>query len=197
METSELVMDREQARKMFRDYRLHQHYAKPIDREIQRIYQLISQGKVVIRALDSIIKAGLGEDKLPKLAIVRAGAAFCWLAARDDGSARFQNAQWVQESHRRNYIDLPAGSLPGIAKSWHASFRSVVPLIPVNLRPKRALENYHILFEAEWHEQVPEDPMLLRRIGASDHWLVLAAWDLTPIERDVLAGHVLARNRLQ
>src|SRR5258708_4807132 len=42
---------------------------------------------------------------------------------------------------------------------------AIVPLVPVHLRPKRGLENYHILWEAEWTRVVPRDPMLLRRIG--------------------------------
>ena len=62
METREIVLDRIEARALWRKYREHQHYAKPIDWEIQRTYQLIAQGRVVIKALDSILTAGVGED---------------------------------------------------------------------------------------------------------------------------------------
>jgi hypothetical protein len=58
----------------------------------------------------------------------------------------------------------------------------VVPLVPIHLRPRRALGAYHILWEAEWKRVPPVDPMLLRRIGG-DIWLVVAAWDLTEVER--------------
>ena len=63
----------------------------------------------------------------------------------------------------------------------------MVPLIPLPLRPKRGLENYHVLWEAEWTGKVPFDPMLLRRIGRADLWLVVAGWDLTEVERAALA----------
>lgn len=34
---------------------------------------------------------------------------------------------------------------------------------------------------------MPKDPYLLRRIGKGDMWLVVAAWDLTEVERAALA----------
>lgn len=66
-----------------------------------------------------------------------------------------------------------------------------MPLIPVHLRPRHALDNYHVLWEAEWSRVVPRDPYLLRRIGNADLWLVLAAWDLTEVERAALATRVM------
>ena len=66
-----------------------------------------------------------------------------------------------------------------------------MPLIPVHLRPKRGLANYHILWEAEWTRTYPADPYLLRRFSG-DAWLVVAAWDLTDVERAVMSqrlGH--------
>jgi hypothetical protein len=64
---------------------------------------------------------------------------------------------------------------------------ALTPIVPLNVRPKRGLENYHVLWEAEWQPVPPGDPYLLRRIGRSDAWLVVAAWHLTEIERAVLA----------
>jgi hypothetical protein len=46
----------------------------------------------------------------------------------------------------------------------------MVPIVPVHLRPKHGLQNYHILWEAEWHPVPPTDPMLLRRY-AGDLWI--------------------------
>ena len=62
-----------------------------------------------------------------------------------------------------------------------------MPVIPVHLRPRRGLQNYHVLWEAEWERIPPRDPMLLRRIGRGDMSLVVAAWDLTEVERAALA----------
>jgi len=65
-----------------------------------------------------------------------------------------------------------------------------VPLIPVHLRPKRGLANYHILWEAEWRRLPPVDPLLIRRLGKGDLWVVVAAWDLTEVERAAIAARM-------
>ena len=62
--------------------------------------------------------------------------------------------------------------------------------MPIHLRPKRGLANYHVLWEAEWTPSPPRDPFLLRRIGKADLWLVVAQWDLTEVERAALATRV-------
>lgn len=191
METQQVVLDRDKARELWRDYRKHQHWSAPIDREVMHAYQAVAQGKVVIKALHSIVTAGLGEDNLPKLAIVQADEPFCWLNTSTDGSAHFTGKEtqlWRDGSKR---FDFPAGSFPGIStQRWRP--RAITPQIPLPLRPKRALAAYHILFEAEWTLVPPTDPMLLRRIGRTDLWVVMAAWDLTEIERAALASRVRA-----
>jgi len=48
------------------------------------------------------------------------------------------------------------------------------------------LDRFHILWEADWHLDPPQDPALLRRL-MGDLWVVLAVWDLTSLERAVLA----------
>jgi hypothetical protein len=195
MQTENIVVDRAEARALYRKYREHQHYAKPIDWEIQRTYQVIAQGKLVIRALDSIVKAGVGEDGYPKLAIVRADAQTCHLEQRRDGSARFAAERWINgNTARTKYIDFPAGAFPpppedGQRWSWERR-EATVPLVPIHLRPKRGLENYHVLWEAIWRPAPPVDPMLLRRIGEADLWVVLAAWDLTEVEQAALAARI-------
>jgi hypothetical protein len=193
MQTQNVTVDRREALELFRKYRAHQHYAKPVDWEIQRAYQLISQGRLIIRALASVVAAGVGEDGYPKLAIVRADASKCFLEYHHDGSVRFASQPWVRsEKHRRNYLDFSAGSFPapGRGRANWARAEAITPLIPLHLRPKRGLENYHVLFEAIWHPAPPVDPMLLRRIGQADLWLVVAAWEVTPVEQAALATRV-------
>lgn len=75
---------------------------------------------------------------------------------------------------------------------WNAA-QATLPLIPLHLRPQRALANYHILWEAEWTRIPPRDPYLLRRIGNADLWLVVAHWDLTEVERGALATRVVVQ----
>jgi len=187
METERLTVNREEARELYHKYLSHKHYAQPIDLEIQRIYDAIQKGKVVIQALASIAAAGLGKDGLPKLAIVCADAETCSLYLKGDGSARFSDRSYRPDHHRRRYIDMPPGTFAATQARTYRNWEAQVPLVPIYLRPKRGLANYHILFEAEWRPVPPKDPMLLRRIGRGDLWLCVAQWNLTPVEMAVLA----------
>ena len=74
MDTVPLTVDKATAREAWRQYHKDRAYSKPMDWEIARIYQLIAQGKTIIRALASIVAAGLKPDGYPKLAIARADA---------------------------------------------------------------------------------------------------------------------------
>jgi hypothetical protein len=190
METQTVVVDRQHAQELYEQYRQHRHYATEIDREIQRTYRLIAQGRVVIRARESIRAAGLDADKLPKLAIVRADAKECFLQGESSGSATFCHPQgrWPHAAADKR---IAVEGLPGIAHRWQP-WTAIVPLIPLAMRPRTGLDNYHILWEAEWSKIVPRDPMLLRRLGKGDLWLVCAAWDLTEVEQAALQARVSA-----
>jgi hypothetical protein len=79
-------------------------------------------------------------------------------------------------------------------KRWDRR-QAITPPIPPEERPKRGLPGYHILWEAVWKHLPPVDPMLLKRIGKTDFWIVLAAWELTDVERAVLGSHMLLGRR--
>jgi hypothetical protein len=77
-------------------------------------------------------------------------------------------------------------------EQWHQSTWSAttsVPLVPPQHRPRRArMRRFHVLWEVEeWRRVPPRDPALLRHIRG-DLWSVVATWDLTDLERAVLAG---------
>ena len=196
MDVSKIALSQADARDLYRQYKDHRHYSTPIDDEIRRTYRAISQGKVVIQALESIKAAGLNDKGLPKLAIGRADLSEIFLDANSDGSVAMmsdrQSRIWhhseVQSSVR---ITFPAGSFVGV--QYKRRQRAMLPLIPIHLRPRQALESYHVLWEAEWEPIPPRDPYLLRRMGKADLWLVVAAWDLTDVERAALATRVTAQ----
>jgi hypothetical protein len=195
METQPIELDRSRARELWREYRKHQHYSAPIDDAVRRTYQALAQGKVVIRALHSITAAGLNAEGLPKLAIARADAPWLWLRAMSDGSAVMTtnpNELWnFARKPSRSRIDFAAGSFDFNAHvAGPARRKALVPQVPLPLRPKRGLANYHVLFEAEWQAAPPVDPMLLRRVGHADMWIVCAAWELTEVERGALASRL-------
>ena len=185
MNVERIRVDRKKARDLYRKYKEHQHYSAPIDREIQRAYQLIAQGRVVIKALESIRIAGLGDDKLPRLAICRADQQKVELRMHSDGGATFESPG-RHRGARGQRISLPSATFT--RTDWARS-EARVPIVPIHLRPKRGLANYHVLWEAEWSNIQPRDPYLLRRVGG-DLWLVVAAWNLTEVERAAMATRV-------
>lgn len=200
MHTDVVRMAREEAKALHRKYREHASYAEPIDWEIQRTYDLIARGKVIIKALESIKNAGLNREFLPRLAIVNANAEHVHMTRDNDGAVTYSpNKGWSRSQKnvfhfRSGTFVFPKDSFP---RAWdgkgHRSrddHQAIVPDVPLHLRPKRGLPNYHILFEAEWERVPPKDPMLLRRIGRADLWLVVAHWELTEVERAALSTRV-------
>jgi hypothetical protein len=200
MHTEIIKIDRGEAAALYRKYKEHQAYSEPIDWEVQRTYQLLASGKVIIRAIESIKQAGLNREFLPKLAIAPAHAKECHLTRRNDGSMTMSpHERWSRKvkdvlTFRENTFVFPAESFP--IETWGTPPRrrsnnsehvATLPPVPVHLRPRRGLENYHVLWEAEWERIPPRDPYLLRRIGKADLWLVVAHWDLTEVERAALA----------
>ena len=182
MNVEKLVMDQDQARTLYRDYQSHREGMTTNDRAIAAIYKRIAAGKLVVRALASITAAGLGTDGLPKLAIMRADLPRVQCHPHRDevrliGLNRNNRSSYAKD----RYFSLP---MPGCTYSTPNRV-AAVPLIPVHLRPRKAIHKYHVLWEADWY-QYPVDPYLLRRFG-QDAWLVVASWELTAVERAVMS----------
>jgi len=201
MDTQHVTLDRAEAEKLWRKYKEHKAYSTPIDYEIQRAYQLLAKGRLIIKALESIAKAGVNEQGLPKLAIASATARACFLERHVNGSATMKSTEnWRAKKNqydwRRDTFTFAAESFPW---GWDRKSRvhqsrhvATLPIIPAYVRPKRGLQNYHVLWEAEWEPLPPRDPYLLRQIGKADLWLVVAHWDLTEVERAALATRVIS-----
>ncbi len=193
MKVETLKIEPEAALELWRKYQTHRAYQSPADAEIAAIYKRIAQGRTVIRALESIRAAGVDEKGLPRLAIARADAKRVFLNYRDN-SVQFSPSDWFEWNRRRlgqraKVVDMDWPGWQPI--KGRATCEATVPIIPVHLRPKRGLANYHILWEAEWTKRYPVDPYLLRRFGG-DAWLVVAAWDLTEVERAVMSSRLSA-----
>ena len=187
MDTQIVELDRAKAKQLYRKYKEHQHYSTPIDREIQRAYQLLAQGRMVIKALESITLAGVNAQGWPKLAIMRADQEQCYFDPAYNGNGGvFQSRRW---GGRVSNLNIKV-AIPGIRRELQSLATAIVPVCPLAYRPKRGLANYHILWEAEWTKIVPKDPYLLRRIGKADLWLVVHMWDLTEVERGALATRI-------
>jgi len=201
MHTELVKIARHDAVQLYQKYKTHAAYSRPIDWEIQRAYHLLSKGKLIIKALESIKQAGLNRDFLPKLALAPAIAEKCHLLRFNNGRCimsprAFPRGRKDEVDMRESTFVFPQDSFPMNTwgnpprRSGRSEHEALVPIIPIHLRPKRGLQNYHVLWEAEWQRVVPLDPYLLRRIGKADLWLVVAHWDLTEVERAALATRV-------
>jgi hypothetical protein len=193
MNVEQLIVDKDEAVRLHRKYLEHRHHSGPaieIDREVERLYRLISKGEVVIQGKGSVLAASIGEDRLPRLAISRADASACHLSIGSDGRAIMDHdgqSNWRSRVARTNKFQFAAGSFPGCKPG---RYQAIAPHIPPDIRPRRGLENYTLLWEAVWEKAPPVDPYLLRQIGKSDFYAVVGAWDLTPVERAVMASRI-------
>lgn len=207
MNVAKIALDANKARELYRKYKAHQVYETDLDREIRRTYQLISQGKVIIQALDAIKQAGVDADGLPKLALAGATAKHCYIRRHGNGRMEMRDAPFfrfgrgsrktISHEYPASSFDFQAGTFSQPSEwqlrtgTYQSDHRAAVPVIPLHLRPKKALQSYHVLWEAEWTPTPPVDPYLLRRIGKSDLWVVCAAWDLTEVERAVMSTRIV------
>lgn len=200
-----ITMPRAEAREKFLEYRRavrSRHQQE--DDAIMRGYRALSQGHALIDLPTVLKRGGLDHRHVPRLAICRADKPMVygrWLWSNRAGNVHLHNQfrfsfgvespWWRATTNYMTFTDL----FPPLRRESNApaltSWQAIVPSIPPALRPKAALSNYHILWEAEWSEvktppNAPYDPYLIRRLGGS-LWVVLAQWDLTELERAVIA----------
>lgn len=163
-------------------------------------YKELAKGNALIKLSETMRQSGVDEEGMPRLAVCRADERWCQVELYSDGAATFKGFKvegWKgDQDHRAPSRKVAIGPrvFPDLAQPWlHVSRKrkALVPFVPAPLRPVHHLRNYHILWEAEWQPTPPKDPYLLKRIGG-DLFTVLASWDLTEIERAVLAGRLEA-----
>jgi hypothetical protein len=151
-------------------------------------YRAAARGLPIIRLSETITAGGYFDDNnLPRIAVIRATEKQCYVRwsgndlVYNDGVSRNQGALVGKWTVRVPIAEPPAG------RRWHGG-QTVVPLIPPRYRPRwPRLGSCHLLWEVHsWTPVPPEDPALIRHIRG-DLWAVLAVWDLTELERAVLA----------
>lgn len=197
MQLDTIAMDKGEARQAFLAYRdavRARHSAE--DAAIMRGYRALSQGRQLIRLSEVIAAGGTNDQDLPALAVTRADRREAWLTI-SGGEVVFHHADpWDVPANagpaagtHRFPTEVFAGKVLRSAARWDR-WKPMVPIIPPALRPAHALSGYHILWEVDRWEKVPNpphDPALLKWLGG-DLYAVLAVWDLTEVERAVLAG---------
>jgi hypothetical protein len=195
MDVETISMNRNEAREAFLAYRNQvTERGTPEDEQIMRGYKLLAQGRTLLNLTETMRSAGVDDQGLPRLAIARADARWCFLTTDPSGSAQFGSDEqpWrLRGLAQGRLTNLPADTFPEYRWDERGTTRAqaLVPLVPLPLRPKGRLMGYHVLWEAEWRQIVPRDPFLLRHIGG-DLYAVVAVWDLTPLERSVIAARL-------
>lgn len=173
------------------------------DETLMHSYRVMAQGQRILN-IESVFRAsGRNKQQLPNLAIGRADWKEAFLLWRSD---KFQfsserHGAWYDgrlQGYRDGTVDLPLSALGAEVQNqeWRKSnghqllpVKAIVPSVPVHLRPSGDLKAYHILWEADWKPAPPVDPLLLKHVHGPIY-VVLAQWDLTPIERSILEGRI-------
>jgi hypothetical protein len=168
----------------------------PEDRAIVAGLVALAAGKQLINLPETIRAGGEDELGLPRLAVMWADRPWCYVVRETSGTIEFEWDPYNRFDSRtrrftftdaltpRAHADLPDGATTG-------RLRSHVPPIPPEHRPGLSrLRKFAVLWEVEeWETDPtpPRDPALLRPL-MGDLWSVEAIWDLTDLERAVLAG---------
>jgi hypothetical protein len=219
MEVEQLAISKKKAEEEYLTYKEELRLSKTqFNEDMKVIYAHMRHGGKVIDVWESMKLAGLNKDGDPKLAIVRADSPKVRFARRignryitingqsnykdivnEGGTFFFQKKNGRWSPYWESDIKIPTGFFPEWPKKEDGQYigrqvETVTPIIPARLmNPLRShkLENYHILWEVdEWKLVPPKDPMLLKKV-TPNMFLILAHWDLSPLERAVIRGRII------
>ncbi|MBN1629467.1 MAG: hypothetical protein JW990_06880 [Thermoleophilia bacterium] len=188
----------------------------PAHQAVSAAYQALAEGRMVVSISRILREAGCRPDSwLPRIAIAPSGAREIQVVYELRGGNGVRTlfvptgpahgtgwepgfGSWRYE-HPVNDLFRRGPDLGPYRASAQA--RALVPEPPPRVRARLnptfnlTLENYLTLWEAEWMDVqerwmvVAGDPAILMPLAAgSDVAVVLATWDLTPLEQAVLAG---------
>jgi hypothetical protein len=190
MNLSTIEMPKDEARERLAEYEAALKAERTAqDEAIAMGYRALARGLPLIKLSESIARGGYFGNGLPRIAVIRATETECYVRWRgndlvfNDGVSDNRGAlvgRWT--------VRVPIAEPPDVPNLRRHGGNTIVPLIPPRCRPApRRLKHCHILWEVEsWTPVPPTDPALIRHIRG-DLWAVLATWDLTELERAVLA----------
>jgi hypothetical protein len=196
MDLATLTMPKAEAAERLAEYEQQLAIERnPEDEAIAMGYRALARGLPIIRMSETIQAGGFfGTGRrdvgFPRLAVGKADEADCRVHWDSQSQLIYFHGDFL--SNRGALVGKSTVRVPGVqqpARTSYYSGRTLTPLIPPRHRPRPArLRHCHILWEVEsWELIPPKDPALLRHIRG-DLWAVLAIWDLTELERAVLAG---------
>lgn len=183
------------------------------DEELKLAYRALSRGERLINVPRALEEGNLNpSNQLPNLAIAKADWKWCYLGYGGDYpgvrgrnyftftccSSRY-DAQYTWRA-KKNHITFSRDMFPAELSDqrWRRennlqtldgcwmNCKALVPTVPPHLRPED-LSKFYILWEAVWEKEPPIDPILLSRVN-DRMYAVVAQWDLTDLEQQVLEG---------
>jgi len=168
-----------------------------LTRELLAVYAHLQHGGKLVDIPLTFSKTGLRKElDLPKLGIVPVGSKICYLYKKRNGSAIFSaenKSQW-DVSAKGNDVELPPDTF-----RWqnldNDRWKTLAPIIPPRINVEIACRliphEYHILYEVEqWNKSSPPRDPILGKMLTKNLFGVLATWDLTELERKIIAGRV-------
>lgn len=168
-------------------------------RDLMSAYGHLRHGRSLIDLRQAIRETGFRSDGWPRLAIVRADYRQSFCGRNRNGrllfSGRNRQNRYGQPSPRPEDVVVVDAQDENRPPSFTQA-RTSAPLIPPKFLPADDLSGYYVLWEAEAWDTVrlrtprpPRDPFLLARVNQSI-FVVLSSWEMTELERKVLAGRI-------
>jgi hypothetical protein len=191
-----ITMDPHEARQHADELEIFRNELTPEEEAFLDGYRALASGRPILNLHDTIRAGGEVRESreywstdfvMPRLAVAPAGDKVVHCTVNNAGAVHFE-----KPSGRGWELHLPRLTLP--ANNYNSG-SAMVPTVPVGTRVrlrKRGQGGWRgclILFEVDrWTPlEPPGDPALLRHIGGF-LYTVEATWDLTDLERAVLAG---------
>jgi hypothetical protein len=196
MNVAQMTMPKAAAKRKLQAVRKQLH--RRADAEYQALesaYQAAAAGRPLISLSDAFATAPRDEKGRPRLAIARADRVQVHLRTsneRCDFRAIARGGSFWDGRSMRNPQYNVGVAVPGMLSSVPDGY-ALVPIVPPDVRRSHSLETHFILWEVEqWSPtqigaRPDRDPYLLKHLGG-DLYAVIAEWDLTDIERAVMAG---------
>lgn len=199
MNVPQITMEKEAAQTKLEAYRVQLH--RRADAEYEAVYAgyaALAEGRPLINLTEAFNHAGLDGNGRPRLAIARADRKQVQVTTRrhwarlTNGMVRFDatSVNYYQANYQGTLV--VEVQIDGLSRDMHDGY-ALVPMVPADVRPSGDMKDFFVLWEVEeWadtrHRTEPDrDPYLLKHL-AGDLYIVVAEWDLTDLERAIMAG---------